>query len=430
MNKRLKTYALINCEILNKKLLKNNIHSLKTVQIETLKHEQGNLFIESPTGSGKTLAYLLPIFKYLTENQISGLCALIVAPTRELCGQIASVIISYGFSCSLKYSEDINLSNILVATPGISIFIKKPLRIQFLVLDEGDKLYNGFPNQVRSILKNNFERIFVVSATLNKLDDLIKQINPQMIQSSDSAPKKLTNHFIITDPLSKYDNLRLLIKKYYNGKVIIFFNTCASVDFFHSLFSKKIMNEDSGIDFIKLHGRLTTRETIFSEVLIKDKFILFCTDIAARGIDIENIDCVIHFDIPLDPMNIVHRSGRTARNEKHGVSYLFVMPSELPFVKFLDFKKIVIDEIFFPYINLNYEEIKRFVRENDEVEKDAVRTFVSYLASYKEYVLNYLIEFKKLDFDNLAEFFCLRKIPKMKELKNIVFNKFPRNNKK
>lgn len=416
-------------ELLNNKLIENNIISLKTVQIESLKYEEGNLFIESPTGSGKTLAYLLPIFKYLIENPSIGLKALIIVPTRELTQQISSIIIKYGFKCTLNYHKELKDDiEILIATPGVSNFIKnnKKLRnIKFLVLDEGDKLYNEFSNSINSILKNEFNRIFVISATLNKLEELINKINPKFIKSIDFIPNKLINYFIKTDPLNKYNNLKYLIDKYSNGKVIIFFNTCTSVDFFHNIFSNVIFKDN--INLIKLHGKLKSREIVFNELLIKDKFILFCTDIAARGIDIENIDCVIHFDIPLDPSNTVHRSGRTARNNKYGISYLFVMPSELPFIKFLEFKKIFIKEVSFNLFSFE-KEIKEYVSKDIEIEKLAVKSFVSYLASYKEYILNYLIEFKKLDFDNLVELFCLRKIPKMPELKNIIFKKFLRPN--
>lgn len=449
INKKVKKNLLTKNEVLNKKLTENNFVELKFIQKETLSKKENNLFIESPTGSGKTLAYLLPIFISIIESKEEEknlLKALIIAPTRELVLQIDSVIKKFNFQSqaffdsSYKSNKKIKTSidentNILVSTPNIFNFLKKNpkkfKKIEFLILDEGDKLYSGFNNQINGILRFKFDRIFVVSATLNKLEALIEKIEPSFIKNTKNEviPAKLENYFIETSPINKLEYLKSIIKMSKAKKLIVFFNTCASVDFFFEIFQNSIFDKKL-YNFVRLHGRMDKeeRDKIFSSLILQQEYVLFSTDLSARGIDFIDISYVVHFDIPLDPANTVHRSGRTARNEKPGQSFLFVMPSEIPFIKFLEFKKIKIEPFFIKIDkSIDLESLEKNIRSNEELEKLAVRSFVSYISSYKEYVLNYLIEFSKLDFDGLTELFFLRKIPKMPELKKILFKRFPRN---
>ncbi|KAG0437945.1 ATP-dependent rRNA helicase SPB4 [Dictyocoela muelleri] len=169
---------------------------------------------------------------------------------------------------------------------------------------------------------------------------------------------------------------------------------------------------------LKLHSKMTQteRNEIYKKIESKENFILLCTDIAARGLDFV-IDKVIHFDIPLEPLNLTHRSGRTARNGQKGEAILLIMKNELPYLKYLEqkgMKAVHCDYTFKEkdYFNLTVDS------------QLAVKAFVAYIRSYKEHLLSFIFRYQELDFDSLAKLYFLEKIPVMDELRNIKFKNF------
>lgn len=177
----------------------------------------------------------------------------------------------------------------------------------------------------------------------------------------------------------------------------------------------------------KIHGKMNQKDR--NEVyksFESDGKILLCTDVAARGIDFKNIELVVHFDVPKDYTNIVHRSGRTARMGMSGEAVLFLMPNEKTFVNFLKLKGIEAEE--FDGWECGDKQVRDKPFEG-KLLKLAVQGFVSYIRAYKEHILNYILSYKELDFDGLAELFRLERIPSMTELRNVKFKHFRRDEK-
>lgn len=180
----------------------------------------------------------------------------------------------------------------------------------------------------------------------------------------------------------------------------------------------------------KIHGKMDQRDRnqIYSG-FEKIGGALFCTDVAARGIDFKEVDLVIHFDVPKDHENIVHRSGRTARNGHEGESIVFLMPNEKSMIDFLKLKGLLIERTELPSkakseeSNSKFYEIGKSIM-NKEILNLSVRAFVSYVRGYKEHILNYILNYKELNFDDLADLHYLVKIPMMTELKNLKFKNY------
>lgn len=437
---------------MNKKLSKKTIDILKKLNINELTEIQKeclssypnkDILVQSPTGTGKTLGFLLPLFENLYKNPNK---ALIIVPTRELATQIyniSSLFIESGLLIGGTTDKFTDKSLILVCTPGrlYQILIEdknKFSKVKFLVLDEADKLLSlGFKNKLINIIKllpKTSNALF--SATMNSIIDLSKILlrNPVRIVSDQNIPLSLK--YVICNPFEK---LKLIFS--INNPTIIFFATCAEVDYFYSLViflksinrnvnnnslnindkycDENINNKVNDIPILKLHSKMTQNERneIYKEIENRNKFILFCTDIAARGLDFE-IPQVIHFDIPLEPLNFIHRSGRTGRNGKKGESIMFLMKNELAYLRYLEQKNYELEEIKLEFEEINCKEIDK------NIEELAVKAFVSYIRAYKEYQLSFLFKYQELDFDSLVKLFFLRKIPVMDELRKIKFTGF------
>lgn len=422
-----------------------------------------DVVVMSQTGSGKTLSYLIPVISNLykqrqlfygenSENTkpLNGiyLNALIIAPTRELCIQIQEIVqkfsvVSQVFIGGVPIEEDLKKLEvpieIAIGTPGrlceiIQQNIKKFSKIKYLVLDESDKLLSlGFEAKLLKILelipKSRTAGLF--SATSSDAVMKIAQISlksPEMIKISENKPELLQLKYIITSPVRKLD---LLFKLVYCKKSIVFLSTCNYVDFFYEIF-KKVYENDKSTSFHKIHGKMNQndRSAVYA-AFESGNGILFCTDVAARGIDFKNIELVVHFDVPKDYTNVVHRSGRTARMGAEGVSVIFLMPNEKTFVNLLKLKGISPDEIF----DVQHQSVDNtLIATHDNLKEKmnknlldlSVMAFVSYIRAYKEHILNHILNYKELDFDEVAELHCLERIPTMAELKNVRFKNYER----
>lgn len=447
MNENLFRSLNINDELL-KMLSRNNFINMTPVQSkcipEFLKHD---VIVQSQTGSGKTLAYLIPIINklMLSSNSDNIIYAVIIVPTRELCIQIHEVICQFGVKSEILIGgipivEDtpkINTS-IIIGTPGrlfeIIMAHKNAFnKIKYLVIDECDKLLGfEFENKLLKIIKilpkNRITGLFsaTIDETVRKLS-LHTLKNPISIKTGEDMPKKLSINYKVLNPLNKIQEVFNTVK---SQKCIIFMATCNSVEFFYSLFKSYCNANDETLKLIfwhKMHGKMDQKDRSKTyDAFEKEGGVLICTDVAARGIDFKDIDTVIHFDIPKDYTNIVHRSGRTARNGKSGKSIIFMMPNEKAFVNFMKLKNIdlILDE--HEEENPHFKDIYNIIKltMQDDLLNKAVKAFVSYIQSYKEHILNYILNYKELDFDGIAELYFLKKIPSMIELKNVKFKNF------
>ncbi|KCZ80377.1 hypothetical protein H312_02203 [Anncaliia algerae PRA339] len=415
---------------LTKILEKLNFSELTKVQQETIPHlsNKEDLLVLSPTGSGKTYSFLIPMLQL--QNPFSGL---IIVPTRELAIQIKESfdVIAYNNSCIAVYggkelNKDMQLieSNptIIVSTPGRLLEICEKIEIfkklEFLILDEADKLFQmGFLNTILKILSYLSEKrtTALFSATLNIDFSPIKMNNPKIINVI--FEPKIDISYKIATGVDKLEFLYNYLKG--KSKIIVFFSTCACVDYFYGLFVKM------GFDLSKIHGKLrqADREKVYDNYNI-----LFTTDVAARGIDFKDIHTVIHFDVPTDPSNFVHRTGRTGRNGKEGKVVLMLNDNESKYLQYLEVKKINISEIEEEFNNpLDFKFFDSFI--DDDLLNLSVKAFVSFIRSYKEHVLNYICNYKEINYNKLIQMFFLKKVPRMDELSNIRFDDFKRKTK-
>ncbi|KAI9592977.1 P-loop containing nucleoside triphosphate hydrolase protein [Syncephalis fuscata] len=281
------------------------------------------------TGSGKTLAFLVPIIEILYRerwSQYDGIGALVISPTRELAVQIFNVLCQFGkehsFSAGLVIGgkdlkteqERITRMNILVCTPGrlLQHMDQTPnfdcSRLQMLVLDEADRILDmGFAKTLNAIIDNlpAERQTMLFSATQTKsVKDLARLSlkNPEYVavheQSEFSTPKQLQQHYMVTELQSKLDMLYSFIKTHLQCKALVFFSSCKQVRFAYETFCKL----QPGVQIMQLHGKQKQQKRIdiFSQFSRSKHSFLFCTDIAARGLDFPAVDWVIQVDCPED----------------------------------------------------------------------------------------------------------------------------------
>lgn len=322
--------------------------------------ENKDIIASAQTGTGKTAAFALPIIEKLIWNQNSKkqgkkIRALVVSPTRELAIQIQDDFKVYGKFTNLRTTVVFGGTSIepqknilkkgidiLIATPGRLLDLRKQeilnlSHIQTLVLDEADLMLDmGFIDDVKKIVKlcPKNRQLLLFSATMpKKVTQLANSIlvDPIKIEiASNSLAAKLVNQQLYYVPKRKKMELCLhLLRNTIKGSILIFRRTKFGVDKLEKSLEK------NGYEVTSLHGDKT--QSARQEALNKFKNgtvnILIATDVAARGIDINNLDAVINFDLPNIPETYVHRIGRTGRAGKSGNSYSFCGADELSYIK-------------------------------------------------------------------------------------------------
>ena len=324
-----------------KKLDKNDIFEPTPIQRATipLLLEGKDVIGGAQTGTGKTFAYSIPMAKAIniaTRN----VEALILCPTRELSIQvkneldkifdnIKSEAIYGGESYEIQFRKLKSKPNVIIGTPGriIDQINRGKLvldNVKYLVLDEADEMLKmGFSEDLDTILSNikGVHQTALFSATIPPfIKNLSKKYmnNPELIQIKNETltVEKIDEQIYYCMKDSKKDLLIRLLDFYSFNHVMIFCNTKAMVD---ELSQYLIEN---GYHAEGLHGDL--KQAVRDRVMQKFKSgivdILIATDVAARGIDIDDIDCVFNFDVPNENELYVHRIGRTARRGREGTS--------------------------------------------------------------------------------------------------------------
>jgi len=365
---------------LNKPILKavveKNYEKPTLIQEETIPLilDKKDVIASAQTGTGKTAAFALPILQLLFDKQDASkkgkkIRALIVSPTRELAIQIDENFKTYGKYTNLRSTVVYGGASIdpqkeilkkgvdiLIATPGrlLDLFkqnIVNLANIETLVLDEADLMLDmGFIEDVLKIEKScpKQKQILLFSATMpNKVVQLANTIlnNPKMIDvTTSSIVTKSVYQTLYYVPKPKKMELCLhLLRNTIRGSVIIFRRTKFGVDKLEKALLKNNYNVDS------IHGdkSQTARQDALKNFKKGTVNILIATDVAARGIDVKNIDAVINFDLPNLPEIYVHRIGRTGRAGKEGVSYSFCSADEKSYVTSIEkliHKNIFIEE--------------------------------------------------------------------------------------
>ena len=360
---------------------------------------------QAQTGTGKTAAFGLPILEKYDPTQKS-VQALILTPTRELAIQVADEIRSYkgskrlwittvygGAPIGKQMSELERGTHIVVGTPGrvIDLIERKKLKldaVRFVVLDEADEMLNmGFIEDIELILKscNTERRMLLFSATM---PDRILQLAKRHMKSFDKVAiqkKELTTEmveqsFLEVPERDKFDALCRILDVEEDFYGLIFCNTKAEVI--------EIANHlnDKGYTTDALHGDIAQnlREKVVKSFKSNKYGVLVATDVAARGIDIQDLTHVINYGLPQDPESYVHRIGRTGRAGKSGKAIAIISPGEkrkLIFIQRISNAKITKGKL--PDA---FEMVKiKKARINDEIETIiATEHFADYLPFAKE----------------------------------------------
>jgi ATP-dependent RNA helicase DDX55/SPB4 len=272
-----------------------------------------------------------------------------------------------------------NGSDIIVATPGRLYDIMsryedlKFSSLECFILDEADVLLDlGFSDVLSNILGKlpKMRRTGLFSATQTKAVKSLGRAglrNPVVIRvsvvpSADTShcetnssttlnhlqptPSSLKNYYTVCPLEEKISRLMAFLLEHRDEKIVVFSLTCACVDFYGSVLPK--ITSPSNIGYMEaLHGKMVQkkREKVLERFRECSAGILFCTDVAARGLDVEKIDWVVQFDAPPDPSSFVHRVGRCARAGRLGRSLIFLTPSEDSYIEFLQLRNIPIEPL-------------------------------------------------------------------------------------
>jgi superfamily II DNA/RNA helicase len=296
------------------------------------------------TGTGKTAAFLIPLINKILLNPKERV--LIVTPTRELALQIDqefklfakgmkifSVCCIGGANIGKQISELSRNNNVIVGTTGrLKDLIERKkinlFKFNTVVLDEVDRMMDmGFINDTRFIMNNTpkEKQVLLFSATISyEIENLIKDFlkNPikVSVKTRDTAKNIEQDIIKMTDRNSKVDILHsLLIKKEFN-KVLVFGRTKHGVENLSKMLIRKGLRVES-IHGNKNHSQRQRALGMFKENRIQ---VLVATDVAARGLDIDNISHVINYDLPATYEDYIHRIGRTGRGDKKGKSLTFI----------------------------------------------------------------------------------------------------------
>jgi superfamily II DNA/RNA helicase len=311
--------------------------------------ENRDIILLSPTGSGKTLAFTLPMLKILKPST-GRVQAVIIVPSRELVIQIASVIreIANGYKVTELYGghkveDEINslkiVPDIVVATPGrlldhINRRNVDLLPCRILILDEFDKsLELGFEEEMKKITARlkNVSRTMLTSATdLFAIPDFLKLKTPIKLDFLDTNAHlrtRLRIHKVISDSKDKLESLQALLSSLipeHPDRTIVFVNYRESAERTAEYLKHK------GVKCALYHGALDQQEREKAIAMFNNgsRPVLIATDLAARGLDIEQVKYIIHYHQPLTPEAYTHRNGRTARIDREGDVFIIVAPEE------------------------------------------------------------------------------------------------------
>jgi len=312
------------------------LNEMQNASIEAITNNP-EIVLLSPTGSGKTLAFLLPVIASL-DLTIEEVQCLIVVPTRELAMQIEQVTRQLGSGIKVNavyggragYKDKVDLKHrpaVLVGTPGrIADHLRRKnfeiAHIQTLILDEFDKsLEIGFETEMREIVQTleAVNKKVLTSATLkSELPAFIGLKNPTILDYRESGKPQLKIVTVNSPDKDKQQALFKLLCQLGDQPGIIFLNFKESIQRVSDFLS------DRGVSHASFHGDMEQSEREIALVKFRNGStrLLLATDLAARGIDVPEIQFIIHYHLPLKDHEFLHRNGRTARMFNDGTAYV------------------------------------------------------------------------------------------------------------
>lgn len=367
-------------------------------------------------------------------------------------------------------------ADILVGTPGrleelLSRKGVKKTELDVLILDEADRLLDlGFTENLRRILAllPKQRRTGLFSATMtDALSELVRmglrnpvrvvvKVEAKSKASSDESrrtPATLQNLFQVSRPENKLAQLVriLLFESSPQGmsggarKFIVYFSTCAQVNYFHGVLSQLATLRLNKIKIHALHGKQTPskRKSMFEAFVAstaldhgggsKGATVLLCTDVAARGLDLPDVEVVVQYDPPTDPKVFSHRCGRTARAGRRGRAIVMLHAGREPdYVAYMGVKRIPLAP--YPYLSDALEatnepsepdasarQLESTIRQLSITDREifdlSIRAYVSYVRAYSKHETSYIFRLGDLDLAGVAHAFGLIRLPSMPELK-------------
>ncbi|KAL6980752.1 DEAD-box ATP-dependent RNA helicase 18 [Sarracenia purpurea var. burkii] len=423
--------------------------------------------VDAATGSGKTLAFVVPLVEIirrsstpLKPHQVMGI---IISPTRELSSQI--FLVAQPFISTLLNVKSVLLvggaevkadlrkieeegANLLIGTPGRLHDIMERMdmldlrNLEILILDEADRLLDmGFQKQINSIISRlpKLRRTGLFSATQTEAVEELSKAglrNPVRVEvraetkslnessysqqlASSRTPSSLHLEYLQCEADKKPSQLVDFLIENKSKKIIIYFMTCACVDYWGVALPR--LAALKGFSLIPLHGKMkqTAREKALASFTSLSSSVLLCTDVAARGLDIPGVDCIIQYDPPQDPNVFIHRVGRTARMGRKGSAIVFLLPKEEVYVEFLRIRRVPLEERKCsdkaPDIVTH---IRSAAKKDRDVMEKGLRAFVSYIRAYKEHHCSFIFRWKELEIGKLGMGYGLLQLPSMPEVKH------------
>ena len=355
-----------------------------------------DMIAKAPTGTGKTVAFGIPILQKAAGFLAGAPKAVVLSPTRELAQQIAQdltnlaqflpeirVVCVYGGAGLEKQQKQLKAGcQIVVATPGrlMDHYRHHALdlsQVTTIVLDEADEMLNmGFYKDVRGIidLLKHRESLSMFSATISReVMDIgwlyqhnAAEVDVQPVQ--ESSPKIAQYKLLTTGRDKLADLAQIIISKDYK-RVMVFCNTKYNTGMLANQLARLHFNVDC------LHGDLSQaeRNRIMQRFKAGEINVLVATDVAARGIDVSDVDAVINYDVPEENEHYTHRIGRTGRAKREGASYLFYTKDEQKRVDTLLRLTRNTDDCRSVHFDFNHE--KLVVEEKQNVDKFNIKCY-------------------------------------------------------
>lgn len=406
------------------------------IQERTIPFMQGknaDLVALAQTGTGKTAAFGLPILNMLDAAQ-KQTQALILAPTRELCIQISNDLKNYskylkGTKVVAVYGgEDIRTQlkqldtppQIIVATPGRLIDLMKRRKvnlqnIHYLVLDEADEMLNmGFKEDIETILEQTPEnrRTMLFSATMPKeisniVHKFMKDYEEIIVGEKNSGAANVEHIYYLTPAKYRYLVLKRIVDLNPDIYGIVFCRTRQET----KEVAEKLMQDGYNAD--ALHGDLSQaqRDNVMQKFRIRNVQLLVATDVAARGLDVSDLTHIINYNLPDDPEVYTHRSGRTGRINKKGISVSIIHSKEKHKIKELEkmLKKDFIQQQIPNGLEVCKKQLYHLINrmEHVEVNEEQIQPYLPQIMNQLEYLSKeeILKHFVSLEFNRFLDYY-------------------------
>jgi len=343
-------------------LTENKITEPTDIQLEAIPHILQNatdLVSVAQTGTGKTAAFCLPILQAIYPKS-PNIQALVLVPTRELGQQVAREFFLFSKHIPRVFTECVyggvpidehiqrlkRSTHVVVATPGrlIDLLERGALSLhdlKFLVLDEADEMMNmGFKTDIDKILSSCNNGVTKLLFTATMPADVTKIINDYLrpdaveirINATEFINQNIEHNYLIYKQGEKLDYLKAFLMERKEQRGILFCRTKTA--------AKRIAKQLAGFEVSAdaLHGNLNQemRDKVMRGLRKERINLLVATDIAARGIDVKELDYIVHYHLPEKSDQYTHRSGRTARAGKSGVSVCLIKTEDLPEIKTIE----------------------------------------------------------------------------------------------